>query len=105
MAHKPMSRDAMLSLKSDEEDRLDLINNIVKEVYINAVHTAKTTSETSFHYSLYLGDMYIHMYTPSFYTRNMSEIVSKVQDLFPDCSVTHTVIEEGVRESIIVDWS
>jgi len=107
----PMSRNAMRSLKSDEDEkvRLTKIKEIVQTIYTYAIQYAKGSTETSYRYMVpkvdpaYGPTMIMPMNRPNqhydipnpFYIENMPSILAVLQDLFPDSSVSHTLLAKG----------
>ena len=135
----PVCRDSMRLLKAqkDEEKRLAeaartaRVNQIISEIYKNAVRTAETTTETSYKYDILMrnGLNNVNEYREMIiYTTRMPDILAGLQQLFPDCSVTHKLLVIGQdgkmhdistinsdvlpfiqvrrkQEYIVVDWS
>jgi hypothetical protein len=126
----PMSRNAMRSLKSDEDEkvRLTKIKDIVQTIYTYAIQYAKGSTETSYRYmvpkvdppcgpgsmmqqkalpqklGLKISKEFVaskdppnqHYGIPNpFYIENMPSILAVLQDLFPDSSVSHTLLAKG----------
>jgi hypothetical protein len=87
MSLKPITRDEMRSLKAkkDEEIRLREINDAVKEIYHNAIRNAEQTSDSSFKF---------HIRFPS-YEKNITDILSALQVLFPECLVEYKNLCQG----------
>ena len=105
-----------------EEQRKSKMQQIVLQIYNSAVSAAKSTNDSKYLYEL-------RHEKADFQRTNMSEILAEVQSLFPDCSVTHTIltrtpdgklcdiskIDEHLKpfvmnqlrsnEYIVVDWS
>jgi len=97
MSLTPISRDSMRTLKAmkDEERRVSLVKNLVEEIYINAEAKAATSTETVYQHRLYAEGMFYHNYNFNFYRTNMSEILRNVQNLFPGCAVSHSILVEA----------
>jgi len=100
----PMSRNAMRSLKSDEDEkvRLTKIKEIVQTIYTYAIQYAKGSTETSYRYmvpKVNVGIDRVRMTCTTiadpFYIENMPSILAVLQDLFPDSSVSHTLLAKG----------
>lgn len=100
----PMSRNAMRSLKSDEDEkvRLTKIKEIVQTIYTYAIQYAKGSTETSYRYMVPKVNggidkvrMARTMMADPFYIENMPSILAVLQDLFPDSSVSHTLLAKG----------
>ena len=103
----PMSRNAMRSLKSDEDEkvRLTKIKEIVQTIYTYAIQYAKGSTETSYRYMVPKGNGGIGiddrgrktqmMIADPFYIENMPSILAVLQDHFPDSSVSHTLLAKG----------
>lgn len=89
MSLNPINRDTMRQLKSlkDQEERLSKINKLVYELYTYAVETAMYTGQTSYTYELFQDKDFI--------LRNIQVILENLEQLFPDCSVKHTLMARG----------
>lgn len=88
MSLKPITRDEMRGLKAkkDEENRLREINDAVKEIYHNAIRNAEQTLELSFKFPIR---------HPS-YEKNITDILSGLQVLFPECLVEYKNLCQGL---------
>ena len=86
-----MSRETMRDLKNktDEENRLYHIKQIIHIIYSGATFIAKTKTDTSYKYQVPFNP------NDDFYSKNMTKILQGLQELFPDCSVTHTLFARG----------
>ena len=115
--------------KAEQGVRLQVIHTIVKEIYEAAVRLAKGSSETSYSYPLSNTTYHNHgTLTSKSIQAVMPDILSRLQELFPGCAVTHaefakrqdgklygiSTMEEKVlafvdkhelQEYIVVDWS
>jgi F0F1-type ATP synthase gamma subunit len=137
----PMSRDTMRQLKQkkDEENRLILekfrlqeIQNLVKDIYNSTLYYASSREETSAQYTV-VTDRGISGLAPEYnslrysygrsaqahlfsITKNMKEIISGLEELFPGCSVRHLTINDTHQRQdrqgnfpkqtiITIDWS
>ena len=97
----PMPRDEMRSLKAqtDENARIYQVEQYVRSIYQSALHLARTSTKTQYiHDILQNGNM-------PFIVANMDDILSRLQILFPDCSVEFTSIKmargpDGVMHDI-----
>ena len=87
----PMTRDYMRSLKAenDKKKHMEFIDNLVRDVYNGAVNDAKYTDKTSSSYALTNRES-------EFIRTNISEILMRIQELFPDCAVEHTLMAVGI---------
>ena len=85
---KPMNRVDMQQLKEkyDEGNRIQFINQTVANIYSMAVAHARSKIDKSYNY-LINQDPLIVKYIP--------DILIKLQELFPDCSITHTLMATG----------
>jgi hypothetical protein len=85
-----MSRDSMRALKAenDEKKRKVFIDKIVQDIYNAAVNNARCTDNTSYNYALTNQES-------GFIAKNITEILERLQELFPDCAVEHTLMAEG----------
>ena len=113
-----------LKSKKDEEARTGQINLIIEEIYKEAVEVAGTTTEIYYiheipstqmlhqppsyrrermkQYASTLGRVGSRINLPyyqgapdPFYIKNMPDILAGLQKLFPDCSVSHTLLCQG----------
>lgn len=83
-----------MKAKAYKEERLRQVNQIVAAIYTGAVHTAGYTTDTTFHYEIPVVD---DRYSDPFYINNMPDILAGLQELFPDCSVSHTLLAKGTN--------
>ena len=106
-----MSRDTMRQLKANTEEaaRIQQVKNIVQQIYRAAVETAKSKTDTSYNHPLPRGATVAEMQivavkkvdcnggstADSFYLKNMPDILAGLQELFPGCDVTHTLLSRG----------
>ena len=139
MSLTPMSRNSMQRMKMNTENtiRLSILDKIVKSIYTCAITFAKKSTDTTFRYPLIATyhemreehlSGYLNGIDPIFYRRNMLDILNNLQELFPDCFITHATlilgqdrnmydtskIDESIkpfltlndsREYITIDWS
>jgi hypothetical protein len=91
---QPMSRDTMRGLKTKYEEaaRSQQVKQIVQQVYQAAVQTAKSKTDTSYNHPL---PQQHRIQTDPFYLKNMPDILAGLQELFPDCDVSHTLLSRG----------
>lgn len=89
MSLNPINRDTMRQLKclKDEEQRVSKINKLVSELYTCAVEAAMYSGHTSYTYELF--------HDKDFIITNIQEILECLEELFPDCSVKHTLMARG----------
>ena len=92
---KPMSRDTMRGLKATYEEgaRVQQVAQVVQRVYHDAVQTASSKMDTSYNYPL--PQAHRGGGADPFYLKNMPDILAGLQELFPDCDVSHTLISRG----------
>ena len=98
MQTPPMSRDTMRGLKAkvEEDMRLQSIRNIIDGIYSQAVAAAKTKAETSYRTEVpKTPRQFRSLGSNPFYIENMADILSGLQALFPDCTVSHTLLSQG----------
>jgi hypothetical protein len=116
----PMSRNTMRGLKTETDEkiriqeekiRLENIQHIVKNIYNIALQEARTTTNTSLQidsennrvlsgFNMRIGS--------EFFVKNMKEIISSLEKLFPGSSVRHFTIHGNVPKQktfITIDWS
>jgi hypothetical protein len=81
MSLKSITRDEMRGLKAkkDEENRLREINEAVKDIYDKTIQNAEQSSDLSFKYQIRF---------PT-YEKNITDILSALQVLFPECLVEY----------------
>ena len=135
----PMSRDTMRQLKQkkDEENRVILekfrlqeIQNLIKDIYNSTLYYASNKEESSAQYTVVsdrgidgLATLQFHYsYSamnqahPFSITKNIKEIISGLEELFPGCSVRHLTINDTRQRQdrqgnfpkqtiITIDWS
>ena len=92
----PISRDTLRGLRAkiEEETRLERVRSFIQSIYQQAINVAKTTSDTAFNFpipSSYLD----RRASDTFFLVNMSDILSGLQTLFPDCTVSHSILCKG----------
>jgi hypothetical protein len=102
---QPMSRDVMreLKAKTEEDARIQQVKNIVQQVYQAAVQTAKSKMDTSYNHPLPRGATVAEKKfgcnggttADPFYVKNMPDILAGLQELFPGCDVSHTLLSRG----------
>ena len=87
MSLTPMSREAMkLMIIVETESQ---IRGIVSAIYSNALNTAKTSHATAYYHLVPIMD--------PFYRANMQAILNRLETLFPDCTVSHTLVSRGTN--------
>jgi hypothetical protein len=129
----PVSRDSMRLRKAQKEEaaRTARVNQIISEIYMYAVRTAENTTETSYKYEIRMPDASNSVHESRemiIHTTRMPDILAGLQQLFPDCSVTHKLLVIGQdgkthdistinpdllpfiqvrqkKEYIVIDWS
>lgn len=113
----PMSRSMMQELKSqkEEEARHEKIKNIVRIIYNGAYTSAKNGQDSSYNYPIPLVNTQVHL-TPNipclsrpgisfpapykkssdpFYVENMPYILNSLQNLFPECTISHSIMTKA----------
>ena len=111
----PMPRSMMQTLKSrtDQENRMSHINKLVNTIYTYAINSAKGTNDTSYNHVIPFASAHQTPNIPClsrpgigfpapykkssdpFYIENMSDILANLQLLFPECSVSHSIMAKG----------
>jgi hypothetical protein len=124
--YHPVSRVYLQTLKqqiADEQRKKD-IHSIVGFIYGGVLKSAKQSTETWFVWQI--PDSPVNK---ELFVQNKDEILGKLKDLFPDCSVSYTTVCFGMdgkmydaakldpkmmvfmnknmknKEAIVVDWS
>jgi hypothetical protein len=89
-----MSRHTMRELKANTEEaaRIQRVKEIVQHVYQAAVQTAKSSYATSYNHQLPPQNRH---QPDLFYVKNMADILAGLQELFPGCDVSHTLLARG----------
>lgn len=85
MSLQPMSRNAMNQLRIDRFE--ENMRNVIIGIYYPAVECAQRTDKTVYHHMVPFGY--------EFYKNNMPEILKRLQVLFPECQVSHTLLSHG----------
>ena len=82
----PISREVMLQLKrnKDEESRRKRVEVLVNGIYSNALRQAETSDDKQYYYKV-----------PSSTESFPEEVVEALKELFPGCSVSHTLLASG----------
>ena len=93
---EPISREALRGLKAntDTERRLEIINKIVSKIYSGVLGIAKFTHSSQYRFKIPVEESmynFSRYYNPE-YILNMNDILIKLRNLFPDCSVEQTFI-------------
>ena len=132
MSFTPVLREKLRGLKAEEEEkmrimkerqRLDNVEQCVRQFYNEAINYAKTNTNTTYTYMLPPRNHGL-----DFHRDNMVDILMGLRDLFPDCSIKNTTLSRGQdgkmydistmdeklrpfidsrynQDSIIIDWS
>ena len=112
----PMSRANMQNLKADKDEELrqQIIMNIVRIIYNGAYTFAKNSQGTSYNYPIPFVNTQAHL-TPNvpclsrpgsfpapykkcsdpFYIDNISDILTSLQRLFPECTISHSIMAKA----------
>ena len=99
-----ISRETMQQLKklSEQKKHSENIRAFVSDIYHNAVYIAKNTDEKFYKYPIPRDEKIYNRW----YLKHIDEILQEIQKLFPDCSVSNSILnEEDENSYIIVDWS
>lgn len=88
--HQPISRNDLqqLKAKTDEESRLQSINRIVNNIYMQLTTQAKTNIKTSYNH-------HIQQHESIIYEKNKDDIINGLKTLFPDCSIDYKMLSRG----------
>ena len=106
MACIPVSRETLRSLKAlkDEEIRQEKIKHYVLGLYKATINHAETSTETFCSWTLprvetvrrqLENKTFVNEPLPEFHRVNMPEILSRLQELFPDCTVELATMGQG----------
>jgi len=89
---KPMNRVDMQQLKEkyDEGNRIQFIDQTVRNIYSTVLTHARSNTDKSYNYSISS-----NVSIQPLIVKNMPDILIKLQELFPDCSITHTLMAKG----------
>jgi hypothetical protein len=93
----PMPRYLMRELKAKTEEaaRIQRVKEIVQHVYQAAVQTAEFSSATSYNHPVPPQNRPKSDLFYLFYVKNMPDILAGLQELFPGCDVSHTLLSKG----------
>ena len=88
---QPISKNDLqqLKAKTDEQNRLNNINQIVNTIYSNVTNQAKTQTITSYKHQLQ------QQFDPIFCEKNKDDIINNLKILFPDCSIDYKMLSRG----------
>lgn len=91
----PINRETMQKLKQINEDELktNKINKIVTTIYDDTLHIAKNCNYTKYNYQIPFNEK--TQSSDDFYIQNIDTILNKLKELFPGCSVSHTLLAKG----------
>jgi hypothetical protein len=120
MSIVPVDRMTLLSLKAmkDEADRKKELDDLIANIYKQVIYVATNTTRTSFqqvvprnsvprgrvqHLPIGRGNSQSTDMHPK-YKANMEEILRRLQELFPDSIVSHTLMSRGT-DGIMYDIS
>jgi len=120
MSVVPVDRMTLLSLKAmkDEADRRKELDDLIASIYKQVIYVATNSNRTSFqqvvprnsvprgrvqHLPLGRGNSENTEMHP-LYKANMEEILRRLQELFPDSLVSHTLMAQGT-DGIMYDIS
>ena len=95
--NQPISRADLqqLKAKTDEQNRLNQINNIVNQIYSIVINQASMKSITSYNHQIQQQFIQSHIHNPTFYEKNKDDIIIGLKTLFPDCSVDYKMLSRG----------
>ena len=87
-APSPMLRDEMRQLKSktDEENRLKMVDYYINTIYKFVIQAAKTSTKTQWRTEFH-NEHGGQAFDGKFIITNIDDILRGLQSLFPDCSV------------------
>jgi hypothetical protein len=85
----PINIKKMQELKQNENK----INTIVTTIYDDTVCIAKVSNETLYNYQIPFNEE--TQSSDNFYIQNIDTILNKLKELFPECSVSHTLLAKG----------
>jgi hypothetical protein len=93
MDRTPINRETMQKLNNDEYKKELKINQIVTTIYDDTVCIAKSSDVTSYNYQIPFNEQ--TQSSDNFYIQNIDTILNKLKELFPECSVSHTLLAKG----------
>jgi hypothetical protein len=90
---EPVSRDYLRGLKAqkDEEDRIQFVEQQVRNIYHHVNQRAEKTTETSFQWQI---TGHTHPEQKKI-EANLSDILTRLRSLFPDSSVEYKTLSRG----------
>ena len=97
--NQPFSRNDLqqLKAKTDEQNRLNQINQIVKGIYSAVVNIARTQTQTIYNVP--------RDHLMEFIKKNKDDIINGLKTLFPDCLIDNRIFSMVNCEYIVIDWS
>jgi hypothetical protein len=93
MNRTPINRETMQKLNQDEYKKEIRINQIVTIIYDDTVCIAKDNDCTSYNYQIPFNEQ--TQSSDNFYIQNIDTILIKLKELFPECSISHTLLAKG----------
>lgn len=96
---KIFSKEYLQKLKSikDEELRIQNINRLISLIHSDVIRQAETTNNTVYQFEM----RHPH---DKLYIKDMSDIITRLQDYYPDCIVKYTSLVRG-RDGKMYDIS
>jgi len=85
----PINLKKMQELKQNKNK----INTIVTTIYDDTVCITKVSNETLYNYQIPFNEE--TQSSDNFYIQNIDTILNKLKELFPECSVSHTLLAKG----------
>ena len=88
----PINRNVMINLKNQPR-----MQQLICDIYLHTVQSALMFNKTRSEYCLPIN-------SDGFYNTHMKTILTNLQELFPDCKVTHTLLSRG-KDGVLYDIS
>jgi hypothetical protein len=85
----PINLKKMQELKQNKNK----INTIVTTIYDDTVCITKVSNETLYNYQIPFNEE--TQSSDNFYIQNIDTILNKLKELFPECSISHTLLAKG----------
>jgi len=89
----PVSRESLQGLRAKkiEESRIFKLKQIVNQIYVNVTSTAGSSLESKYMFPA----SSIGRENDVLYEKNLTDIISGLQTLFPECSVKYVSLIQG----------
>ena len=127
MELSPLYASSLRTLRDveDDKERLKKIDEIIRTIYTEVVHTAKSSKNQFYRHQLPYDDVDGSRFLETFYKVNMTDIIKNLHLKFPCCSIQYKILygedfhdvtgseehmfkylhRSSIAPYIVIDWS